>query len=417
MRQGQLPGLSAQPSATAIRQPAAHARADTLACVTTAATLEAVVAALEQVYPPRWADDGDAVGLVVGDPSSDVRRVLFALDPVQAVVDEAISMRADLIVTHHPLLYRPVSAVAATSPKGLAIHDLIANGIGLYVAHTNADSPRRGVSEALARAVGLHDVRPLRPHAVDPLDKIVTFAPREAAGAVVDALAAAGAGDIGDYDRCAFLAQGQGTFRPGEGANPAVGSRGEIEVVDEVRVEMVLPRNRRDDVVTALRAAHPYEEPAFDVLELAGWSADRGAGRIGTLAQPTTLRQFADSVVAALPPTAVGARVSGDLDAEVHTVAVAGGAGDFLLDDARAAGVDVYLTSDLRHHPASEFREYDGAPALVDVPHWAAEWTWLPVASEALADTLQNGGVRLEVAVSRLCTDPWNYRAGVANSV
>lgn len=385
--------------------------------MTTAAPLDAVVAAIDELYPRRWADDGDAVGLVVGDPLVDVRRVLFAVDPVQAVVDEAISMRADLVVAHHPLLYRPVSTVAATSPKGRVIHDLISHGIGLYVAHTNADSPPRGVSESLARAIGLHDVRPLRPHPVDPLDKIVTFVPSEAADAVVDALAAAGAGEIGDYDRCAFLGQGQGTFRPGEAADPAIGSRGEIAVVDEVRVEMVLQRNRRDDVVAALRAAHPYEEPAFDVLELAGWSADRGAGRIGTLARPITLRQFADSVVAALPPTAVGARVSGEVDGLVHTVAVVGGAGDFLLDDARAAGVDVYVTSDLRHHPASELREYDGAPALVDVPHWAAEWTWLPVASEALTDSLKSRGVELEVAVSRVCTDPWNYRAGSANPV
>ncbi len=384
--------------------------------MTTDAPLAAVVAAIEELYPPRWAADDDAVGLVVGDPAADVRRVLFAVDPVQAVADEANSVRADPVVAHHPLLYRPVSTVAASSPKGRVIHDLISHGIGLYVAHTNADSPPRGVSESLARAGGLEDVRPLRPHPVDPLDKIVTFVPRETANAVVDALAAAGAGRIGDYDRCAFLAQGQGTFRPGDGANPAIGSRGEIEVVDEVRVEMVLPRRHRDDVVTALRAAHPYEEPAFDVLELAGWSADRGAGRVGTLPEPTTLRRFADSVVAALPPTAVGARVSGDLDSQVRTVAVTGGAGDFLLDDARAAGVDVYVTSDLRHHPASEFREYDGAPALVDVPHWAAEWTWLPVASEALAGMLEGRGSHVEMMVSRVCTDPWNYRAGAANS-
>jgi len=385
--------------------------------VTTAATLEAVVAALEQVYPPRWADHGDAVGLVVGDPAADVRRVLFAVDPVQAVISEAISMHAELIVTHHPLLYRPVSSVAATSPKGRVIHDLISHQIALYVAHTNADSPLGGVSESLALALGLRDIRPLRPHPADPLDKVVTFVPQQDADLLVDALAAAGAGAIGDYDRCAFLVQGQGTFRPGEGANPAVGSRGEIEVVDEVRVEMVLPRSRRDDIVSALRAAHPYEEPAFDVIELASWSTDRGAGRIGSLAQPMTLKQFADSVAAALPATAVGARVAGDLDKQVRTVAVAGGAGDFLLDDARAAGVDVYVTSDLRHHPASEFREYDEAPALVDVPHWAAEWTWLPVASHCLADTLRSRGARLEVAVSRVCTDPWNYRAsGAATS-
>jgi len=385
--------------------------------VATAATLEAVVAVIEALYPTRWAADGDAVGLAVGDLSDDVRRVLFAVDPVQAVVEEALSMQADLIVAHHPLLYRPVSSIAATSPKGRVIHDLISHQIALYVAHTNADSPPGGVSESLALALGLHDIRPLRPHPVDPLDKVVTFVPRDAADAVVNALAAAGAGAIGDYDRCAFVSSGRGTFRAGVDANPAIGTPGEVEVVEETRVEMVAPRGRRDDIVSALRAAHPYEEPAFDVLELAGWSAERGAGRIGTLAQSMTLKQFADSVATALPATAVGARIAGDLDKLVRTVAVAGGAGDFLLDDARAAGVDVYVTSDLRHHPASEFREYDEAPALVDVPHWAAEWTWLPVVSSSLAEALESRGSRVEVAVSRLCTDPWNYRSfGAATS-
>lgn len=379
--------------------------------MTSGTTLGGVVGALEHLYPPRWADSGDAVGLVVGDPAVDVRRVLFAVDPVQAVVDEAIGMDADLIVAHHPLLYRPVSSVAVSSPKGRVIHDLISHGIGLYVAHTNADSPSGGVSESLALALGLRDLRPLRPHPVDPLDKVVTFVPREQASEMVDALAAAGAGSIGDYDRCAFVGDGTGTFRPGAAAHPAVGTTGEIEVVAETRVEMVLPRSKRDAVVATLRAAHPYEEPAFDVLELAAWADERGAGRVGTLSEPMTLRDFADAVVAALPPTAVGARVSGDLDQQMRTVAVAGGAGDFLLDDARGRSVDVYVTSDLRHHPASEFREHSSAPALVDVPHWAAEWTWLPVVSAALADRLAAPSVSM--AVSHICTDPWNHRAGV----
>jgi putative NIF3 family GTP cyclohydrolase 1 type 2 len=163
--------------------------------------------------------------------------------------------------------------------------------------------------------------------------------------------------------------------------------------------------------VAALKRAHPYEEPAFDVFELAGWAADRGAGRIGVLRQPRTLGEFADEVASALPRTAVGPRVSGDLDRTVSTVVVAGGAGDFLLDDARASGADVFVTSDLRHHPASEFREHPGAPALIDVPHWAAEWTWLPVAQDALMAVLDQRGLSVKSDVSRICTDPWNHRA------
>jgi putative NIF3 family GTP cyclohydrolase 1 type 2 len=190
-----------------------------------------------------------------------------------------------------------------------------------------------------------------------------------------------------------------------------VGSVGELEVVEEVRVEAVVPRHRRTAVVSALRAAHPYEEPAYDVVELAPAAAPaRGHGRIGTLATPLTLRAFAEHVAATLPASAHGVRVAGDPDAEVRTVALCGGAGDFLLDRARVVGADVYLTSDLRHHPASEFREhaaYGTAPALVDVAHWAAEWTWLPVLQRKLAAAL---GDTVEVHVSTIPTDPWSFR-------
>ena len=383
-----------------------------VAVVTNSATLSGVVTGIEAVYAPRWADEGDAVGLVVGEPDASVERVLFAIDPVSVVVQEAIDYGADLLIVHHPLLYRPVRSVAADSPKGRVITDLIRHGIALYAAHTNADSPPRGVSQSLAGALGLTRLRPIVVHASDELDKIVTFVPRADAQRVLEALASAGAGAIGDYDRCAYLGEGQGTFRPGAEARPAVGRVGQIEVVDETRLEMVLPRFRRSDVLQALRSSHPYEEPAFDVLELANCDVDRGSGRIGELEEPVTLRSFASRVADTLPVTAGGARVSGDLDQPVRRVAVLAGAGDFLLDEVRRSGADVYVTSDLRHHPASELREYDGAPALIDVPHWAAEWTWLPVAQQTLSDGWRARGWTITSEVSRLCTDPWNYRAG-----
>ncbi len=378
--------------------------------MTSHATISDVVDAMERMFPARWAEPGDPVGLVVGDPTAEVRRVLFAVDPVQAVTNEAVDHEVDLLVTHHPLLFRAVHSVAASTPKGRVVHDLISHGVGLLVAHTNADSPPGGVSESMALALGLDELRPLEAAPQDPLDKLVTFVPVADVDSVIDALAAAGAGAIGDYDRCAFVSSGEGTFRPGDGARPTIGAVGRIEVVDERRVEMVLPRRQRAGVVAALRAAHPYEEPAFDVLELATWPGDRGTGRIGRLARPLSLKEFAGLVVAALPETQVGARVSGDLDRPVQTVGLVGGAGDFMLDTAREAGVDVFVTSDLRHHPASELREYAGAPALVDVPHWAAEWTWLPRAAEALGRDVEKMGKSVTCEVSRICTDPWNHR-------
>lgn len=273
-------------------------------------TLSDVTAAFEEVYPPQWAASWDAVGLVCGDPAQPVERVLFAVDPVDAVVDEAVTWGADLIITHHPLMLRGVTSVAANTPKGRIVHRLIRSGVALYTAHTNADTAAPGVSDALARAVGLTGaLRPLDPDATDP-----------------------------------------------EGR--------------------------------------------------------RGIGRVGELDEPMVLRDFATRVAQGLPATAGGVRVAGDLDRLVTTVAVSGGAGDSLLGAARAAGVDAYVTSDLRHHPASEFVEEPGGPALVDTAHFASEWPWLADGAAHLADALRRtggpNGANVETRVSTTVTDAWS---------
>lgn len=372
--------------------------------------LEDVVALLHGWYPPATADSWDAVGLVYGDPGARVDKVMFAVDPVLPVAREAAEWGADLLVVHHPLFLKPVHGFAATTPKGRTLATLAAAGCGLLTAHTNADQADGGVSEALARALGLSDLEPIVPAPAAPMDKLTTYVPVGDAEALRAALADAGAGRIGDYDHASFSSSGTGRFRPLEGANPTIGSVGEIEAVAEERVEVVLPRARRAAVVRALLDAHPYEEPAFDVVEMADPGlAATGTGRIGGVA-PTTLGQFADAVARALPATAQGVRVAGDPDRPVRRVAVCGGAGDFLLDTVAGTDADVYVTSDLRHHPASEFVERDG-PALVDIAHWAAEWTWLPVVEARLRETLLGqGGDTVETRVSTLRTDPWQFR-------
>jgi hypothetical protein len=297
------------------------------------------------------------------------------------------------------------------------LHTLTRHGIALLTAHTNADVPADGVNDSLARAVGIVDPRVVVDEgrgADDGLDKLTYFVPREQADAVREAVADAGAGQVGDYDRCSFSTPGEGRFRPLEGASPTIGAVGAVETVEEVRVECVLRRSQRQHVVAALLAAHPYETPAYDVVALAGDAgrSDRGHGRIGRLAAPTTLREFADHVRDALPATAHGVRVAGDPERRVETVVVGSGAGDYLLDEVLGTGADVYVTSDLRHHRAAEFREHDG-PALVDVAHWAAEWTWLPVAARKLTAALAGrggAGDTVETRVSTTVTDPWTFR-------
>lgn len=270
----------------------------------TTLTVRDVVSLMERRYPPDLASEWDAVGLAVGDPAASVTRVLFAVDAVQAVVDEAIERRCDLVVTHHPLYLRGTSTVAATTAKGRVVHDLIGHGIALYTAHTNADHARAGVSDALADLLGVHDTVP-----IEPL------------------------------------------------ADPTVGT-----------------------------------------------------GRIGCLDEATTLADFARRVAAVLPDTAAGVRVLGSPERVVQTVAICGGAGDSLLG-AVAATADVYVTSDLRHHPAQE-HGLDGGCALIDVAHWAGEWPWLPVVAAALAGDAREAGSTVDIHVSTVCTDPWTQHLG-----
>jgi dinuclear metal center YbgI/SA1388 family protein len=372
-----------------------------------AVALREVLAVLDALYDPGTTESWDAVGLVCGDHDQPVRRVLFAVDAVDEVIAEAAAWGADLLVTHHPLLLRGVHSVATEHPKGRAVTALVRAGIALHVVHTNADVARPGVSDALAVLLGVQDTRPLRPIAEQGLDKVIVFVPRDAVEAVLDAMAAAGAGRLGDYERAAFASDGVGTFRPLPGANPALGRVGDVERVPEARLEMVAPASKVVDVVAALRAAHPYEQPAFDVLRTRAVPGGRGLGRVGHLADPIALRTFAQAVAAALPRTPSGVRVAGDLDALVQTVAVCGGAGDDLIDDVRREGADVFVTADLRHHPASESLAH-GTPALVDCSHWATEWPWLRSAETSVTAALAARGATVETRVSHLVTDPWS---------
>jgi dinuclear metal center YbgI/SA1388 family protein len=373
------------------------------------ATVGDVIAALEAAYPPALAAEWDAVGLVCGDPAEPVESVLFAVDPVPETVDEAIG-RHQLLVTHHPLLLRGVHGVGADTPKGALLHRLIRGGTALFTAHTNADSADPGVSDALAAAIGLDVSGPLVSAPAEPLDKIVTFIPTgPAITAVHEALSAAGAGRIGDYSHCSFATAGTGQFKPLEGAHPTIGTVGKLERVAETKLEMVLPRERREAVVAALRATHPYEEPAFDLFEFGELASSRGLGRVGTLPWPEPLSAFAARVRAALPETAWGVRAAGDPDRPIRSVAVCGGAGDSALGAATAAGVDAYVTADLRHHPASEHLLAGtvgrATPALVDVAHWASEWPWCAQAADVVRSAL---GDAVSVTVSTRRTDPWS---------
>ncbi|MGP3990417.1 Nif3-like dinuclear metal center hexameric protein [Streptomyces sp. 3N207] len=273
-------------------------------------TLSEVIAALDTLWPRDRAEQWDAVGTVCGDPTDPqarVSRVLFAVDPVQQVADEAVSKGAELLVTHHPLYLRGTTTVAADTFKGRVVHTLIKHGVALHVAHTNADTADPGVSDALAGALGLRVLRPLVPDATDP-------------------------------------------------------------------------------------------------------SGRRGLGRICELERPLPLGDLVEQAAASLPVTAQGIRAAGDPAMTVRTVAVCGGSGDSLFDVVRDAGVDAYLTADLRHHPASEAREHSPL-ALLDAAHFATEWPWCEQAAAQLDAVAEREGWDLRTEVSRTVTDPWTAHA------
>ena len=373
-------------------------------------TLADVIAVLERAYPPRLAETWDHVGLVAGDPGAEVARVVVAVDATDAVVDHALAEGADLLLVHHPPLMRGVHSISADTPKGRLLHKLIAGGCALYAAHTNADSARPGVNDALADILGLTPGRPLVPTGDGTVDRWVVTVPDDDVDAVLDGVFAAGAGRMSGYTECSFSIRGTGRFRPGDGTDPTIGSVGEPEQVSETRVEFVAPPQLRSTVKDALVAAHPYEVPAMDVLvNHAGpgpGPEDTGLGRVCDLDRPMTLAAFTRLVADRLPVTEWGVRAAGDPDARIRRVALCGGSGDSLLGAARAVGADVYLTGDLRHHVVDEHLR-SGGPMVVDAAHWALEFPWCAQAAALLAE-----GLGVSASVCEVRTDPWTVASG-----
>ena len=363
-----------------------------------------IIEVLDEAYPRRLAESWDSVGLVCGDPDDEVASVAVCVDVTDAVVDWAIDRGAGMIVAHHPLLLRGVDSVAADTTKGRVIHRLIRSGVALFTAHTNADRARPGVSDALADALGIIDTRPLQPKPSSPMDKWAVTVPEGNAEQVSEAMFAAGGGHIGDYRDCSWSVVGTGQFEATDGANPTLGEIGERTRVDEAKVEMVAARHHRQAMLDALRRAHPYEEPAFDVFELAELDSDLGLGRVGTLEHPMTLAAFAELAAQRLG-TPWGVRAAGDPDAIIATVAVCGGAGDSLLAAASRSGADAYLTGDLRHHPVDEARRA-GGPALIDAGHWGTEFPWCAQVSALIASA-----VDVDATVYDRPTDPFTILA------
>lgn len=362
-----------------------------------------IIGLFEQFSPKAYAMEGDKVGLQIGRLNKPIDKVLIALDVLEEVVDEAITMGAQLIIAHHPLIYLPLQKITTDHTAGRIIEKLIKHDIAVYAAHTNLDVAKGGVNDWLAEALGLRETEVLVPTYEVKLKKLVVFVPEENAQAVKAALGQAGAGAIGNYSHCAFSATGVGQFLPGDGTNPHIGAHGKLEEVKEVRIETVFPENLEKRIVSAMLKAHPYEEVAYDIYPLANQGEKLGLGRVGYVDE-MSLKDFTELVKKALDVPMV--RVVGDLNAAVRKVAVLGGDGNKYYMSAKFKGADVYVTGDLYYHVAHDAM-MEGLN-IIDPGHNVEK-----VMKEGVARTLANmckeKGFEVDFIPSKPNTDPFQF--------
>jgi len=368
-------------------------------------TVGTVAAYIEELAPPHWAESWDNVGLQVGDPAAAVQRVLVALELTDPVLEEAERLGCDLVVVHHPPIFRPLRALRFDNRPARRLLRLIRGGMALYAAHTNLDQAPGMTNDTLAAAAGLTDFEVLKQAGEERYVKLVVFVPRGHEDAVRDALANAGAGHIGNYSHCTFQAPGIGTFLPLQGSNPFLGQQGKLERAEEFRLETIVPESAVERAVQAMIAAHPYEEVAYDLYPLSNPGKTRGHGRIGRLARPLTLTQLAERLKAGLHTPVV--RIAGDPDRLITTVAVGAGSGADLIRPAASRGADVLVTGDVRYHEAQD--ALDLGLALVDVGHYNSEAGAVAPLAAYLRERLAADGHAVEVVESQAGRDPFQF--------
>lgn len=322
--------------------------------------------AIEQ-YAPLYLQEGfDNAGMQVGDPESFITGVLLCTDVREEIIDEAIEHGANMIISHHPLIFRGLKKIAGRTYVERIVARAIKHDITIYCAHTNLDNTRGGVSFKMAQKLGLDHVRVLVPQR-DTLCKLAVFVPLAQAAVVESAMCDAGAGKLGDYDHCSYRLQGEGCYRALEGANPFAGKVGEHHVEPEVRIEVLVKKVLCDGVVCAMKAVHPYEEPAYDIIPLGNEDKYSGLGVIGDIV-PEDATLFLERVKTTFGVNVL--RYSGDLHRQVSRIAMCGGAGSEFLDKAVAQGAQVYITGDMKYH---EFQGQEDRIILADIGHYESE--------------------------------------------
>lgn len=356
---------------------------------------------LEKWAPLDLAYDWDNVGLQVGSYKEKTNGILVTLDVDEKVVDEAIEKGVNLIVAHHPLLFKAVKRIDYDTVKGRILQKIIANRITVYASHTNLDIAEGGVNDLLSEALQLEHVKPLAVTKVEKLYKLAVFTPLSHVQQVVDALSDAGAGHIGNYSHCTFQSQGFGTFKPLEGTNPFIGTTNKIEKVEEIKIETIVTEVQLHQTVQAMLNAHPYEEVAYDLYPLANKGKTYGIGRIGRLQEKMTLEKLIEKVKVAYNLEML--RYTGDLQQPIQKVAILGGSGEKFIQTALDQGADVLITGDITFHFAQE-AEANGI-ALIDAGHYIEQ-----IMKHKSAQYLQANFPDLPIYVSAIQTNPFHFR-------
>lgn len=354
---------------------------------------------LETLAPLAYQESYDNAGLLVGDPAAEIKGVLVSLDATEAVVDEAIAKGCNVVVAHHPIVFKGLKKLTGKTYVERTVIKAIKNDVALYATHTNLDNVAGGVNFKIAQKLNLQDVRILSPK-TQVLTKLVTFVPVADTQRVLDALYSAGAGQIGDYKNCSFRVEGTGTYQPGEGTQPAIGNVGEYHEEAENRIEVILPTHQQDQLVAALRQAHPYEEVAYYLITLDNQNQEVGSGAVGELAESIDASSWLSYLKERMNLNLI--RYTPLPDHPIRRVAVCGGVGSFLLPDAIRAGADVFVTADYKYH---EFFDADGRIGICDIGHYESE----VFTKELICGHLAKKFTTFAVILSETDTNPVRY--------
>jgi dinuclear metal center YbgI/SA1388 family protein len=358
-----------------------------------------LTAYIEALAPLAYQESYDNAGLLVGDPSSEIKGVLVTLDATEAVIDEAIAKGCNVVVAHHPIVFKGLKKFNGNTYVERAVIKAIKNDVALYAAHTNLDNVIGGVNFKIAEKIGLQNVRILAPK-LQVLSKLVTFVPVANTQEVLDALYAAGAGQIGNYKNCSFCVDGTGTYQASEGANPTIGEVGKYHEEAENRIEVIMPSHLQGSLLKALRKAHPYEEVAYYLTALDNQDQEVGSGAVGELPEPLDGHAWLSHLKESMRLNLI--RYTPIPDRPVQRVAVCGGVGSFLLPDAVRAGADVFVTADYKYH---EFFDADGRISICDIGHYESEVCTKELISQHLAKKFTT----FAVILSETDTNPVRY--------